>query len=196
MKTFDIKGVERKDVGKKSTKAVRKNEQVPCVIYGGKENIHFAVEKKAFQYLVYTPNVYIVNIDIDGKKYQAIMQDIQFHTVTDEIEHIDFFEVNEKRPVSILIPVKLTGLAEGVKQGGKLMLKQRKLKVKGLVKDFPDTLDVDITSLTLGKSVKVGECNFDNLELLDNKNSVIATVRLTRSAMSAKADTAEGEAAE
>ncbi|MDA3892890.1 MAG: 50S ribosomal protein L25/general stress protein Ctc [Salinivirgaceae bacterium] len=191
MKTFDIKGTERKEVGKKSTKELRKNGLVPCVVYGGGKNVHFAVEAKAFQYLIYTPNVYIVNVDVDGKKSQALMQDIQFHSVSDEVEHVDFLEIAEDRLVNIAIPVKLNGLAEGVKQGGKLMLKLRKLKVRGFAKDFPDTIDIDVKDLMLGKSIKVSELNFDNLELLDPKNSVVATVRLTRSAMSAKG--AEGE---
>ncbi len=191
MKTFDIKGTERKSVGKKSTKELRSNELVPCVLYGGAENIHFAVEEKAFQYLIYTPNVYIVNIDIDGKVHQSLIQDIQFHPVTDSIEHIDFLEISEDKKVNISIPVKLEGLAEGVKQGGKLMLKLRKLRVRGLSKDFPDTLNINVTSMALGKSIKVSELKFDNLELLDPKNAVVTTVRLTRSAMSAKSTDTE-----
>jgi large subunit ribosomal protein L25 len=193
MKTFDIKGTERKNVGKKSTKELRRNQMVPCVLYGGEKNIHFAVEEKAFQYLVYTPNVYIVNLDIDGKKYQAVMQDLQFHPVSDTIEHIDFLEIADDRKVNIAIPVKLNGLAEGVKQGGKLMLKLRKLKVRGLPKDFPDTLDIDVTSLVLGKSIKVGELNFKNLDLLDAKNAVVVSVKLTRSAISSKQAVTETE---
>ncbi len=193
MKTFDIKGTERKSVGKKSTKELRRNQMVPCVLYGGEKNIHFAVEEKTFQYLVYTPNVYIVNLDIDGKKYQAIMQDIQFHPVSDAIEHVDFLEIADDRKVNIAIPVKTNGLAEGVKQGGKLMLKLRKLKVRGLPKDFPDTLDIDVTPLVLGKSIKVGELDFKNLDLLDAKNAVVVSVKLTRSAISSKQTETEGE---
>ncbi len=186
MKTFDLKGTKRTEVGKKSTKELRKQELVPCVIYGGKENVHFAAIAKDFKNIVYTPNVYSVNLDIEGKKYKAIMQNIQFNSVTDDIEHVDFLEISDSKVVSIQIPVKLYGNSEGVKQGGKLMLKMRKLRVKGIVKDFPDTLDIDISDLNLGKSIKVGELNFDNLELLDPKNAVVTTVRLTRSAMSAK----------
>jgi len=193
MKTFDIKGTERKDVGKKATKELRKNELVPCVLYGNGENIHFSVEKKAFQYLIYTPNVYIVNIDIDGKSQKAIMQDVQFHAVSDEIEHVDFLAITDDKLVNIVIPVKLNGLAEGVKQGGKLMLKLRKLRVRGIAANFPDTLDIDVSKLNLGKSIKVGELAFDNLELLDPKNAVVTTVRLTRSAMSAKGAATEAE---
>ena len=180
MKTFDIKGSERKTVGKKSTKELRKNLKVPCVLYGGKKTIHFSIEEKAFQYLVYTPHAYIINVDIDGKVHKAILQDIQFHAVTDAIVHVDFLEIDEKLDVSMLIPVKLNGLAIGVKNGGKLVLKQRKLRVKGLVKNFPDVLDIDITELKLGSSIKIGELSFDNLELLDPKNSVVARVKAAR----------------
>jgi len=186
MKTFDIKGSERKSVGKKATKELRVNELVPCVLYGGGKNTHFSVEAKAFQHLVYTPNVYIVNVDVDGKTTQALMQNIQFNSVSDAIEHVDFLEISDDKDISIAIPVKLKGLSEGGKQGGKLMLKLRSLRVRGLAKNFPDTLDVDVAHLALGKSIKVGELDIKGLELLNPKNAVVATVRLTRSAMSAK----------
>jgi large subunit ribosomal protein L25 len=186
MKTFEIKGSLRTDVGKKSTKALRSQALVPCVMYGGKTNIHFSVIAKDFTHLVYSPNVYLVDLDIDGKKYQATMQNLQFNSVTDTIEHVDFLEIKKDRALTIEIPVRLQGSSEGVKQGGKLMLKMRKLHVRGLSTNFPDTLDVDITNLQLGKSIKVGELSFKGLELLDSKNAVVTTVRLTRSAMSAK----------
>lgn len=186
MKTFDLKGNKRTELGKKSTRELRKQELVPCVLYGGTENVHFSVISKDFKNLVYTPNVYLVNLDVDGKKFRAAMQNIQFNSVSDEIEHVDFLEISDSKLMNIQIPVKLTGVSEGVKQGGKLMLKMRKLRVKGLPKDFPDTLDIDISALMLGKSIKVGELSFKNLELLDPKNAVVTTVRLTRSAMSAK----------
>jgi large subunit ribosomal protein L25 len=186
MKTFELKGEKRTEVGKKSTRELRKQELVPCVLYGGSENIHFSIIAKAFKNIVYTPEVYLVNLKIDGKSYQAVMQNIQFNSVSDEIEHVDFLEISDDKLVSIQIPVKLYGSSEGVKQGGKLMLKMRKLRVKGLPKDLPDTLDIEISGLQLGKSIKVGELSFENLEVLDPKNAVVTTVRLTRSAMSAK----------
>ena len=193
MKTFDIKGTERKDIGKKATKALRVDELVPCVLYGGKSNVHFAVEEKAFQYLVFTPNVYVVNVEIDGKKTTALMQDIQFHPVTDRIMHVDFLEISDAKKVNFAIPVQLNGLAAGVKEGGRLILKLRKLKVNGFAKDFPDTLDINVEELVLGKAIKIGELSFDNLDLLDSKNSVVATVKLTRSAISEQDGDGEGE---
>lgn len=192
MKTIEIKGTERKDVGKKATRELRKNEQVPCVLYGGEKNVHFSAQAKDFRHLVYTPNVYIVNLEIGKKKYQAVMQDIAFHSVTDAILHIDFLQVFEEKKVVIGIPVNLTGSSVGVLEGGKLILNQRKLKVRAFAKDLPDTLDVDVTDMAIGKTRKVSELSFDNIDLLDPKNGVVAAVRLTRSAMSAMG-TGEGE---
>ncbi len=196
MQTIEIKGTERKAVGKKATQELRKNEHVPCVLYGGEKIIHFSAEEKTFRHLVYTPHVYIVNLDIDGNKVQAIMKDIEFHPVTDRILHIDFYQIADDKKVSIAIPVKLLGTSQGVLEGGKMMLKQRKLKVKAFPKDLPDTLDIDVTDMTLGKSKKVSELSFENLELLDPKNSVVAAVRLTRSAMSSKGAAAAEEETE
>jgi len=194
MKIIEIKGTARKEVGKKSTRELRKADQVPCVLYGGKKVIHFHAETKIFRHLVYTPNVYIVNLEIGKTKVNAVMQAIDFHPVTDAILHIDFLEISDDKKVNIAIPVRLNGLAKGVQEGGKLMLKQRKLNIRGFAKDLPDTLDIDITEMTLGKSKKVSELSFDKLELLDPKNSVVAAVRLTRSAMSAKGEElAEGQ---
>lgn len=197
MKTIEIKGTERKEVGKKSTQELRKKGEVPCVLYGGKEVIHFSAEENEFRHLVYTPNVYIVNLNIGKKTTQAIMKEIDFHPVTDRILHIDFYEISEDKKISIAVPVKLNGTAKGVLEGGKMMLKQRKLNVRAFAKDLPDTLNIDVTNMTLGKTKKVGELTFENLELLDPKNNVVATVRLTRSAMSAKTgDADEDEATE
>ncbi len=201
MKTIEIKGTERTNVGKKATRELRKISHVPCVLYGGDKIVHFSAEEKEFRHLVYTPHVYIVNLEVGDTKVQAIMKDIDFHPVTDNIQHIDFYQIKDDKKVNIAIPVKLQGVAKGVLEGGKMMLKQRKLKVKALPKDLPDTLDIDVTEMTLGKTKKVGELSFDNLELLDPKNSVVAAVRLTRSAMSAKGvaaniDESEDESAE
>ncbi len=186
MKTFDLKGDVRNDLGKKATQELRANEKVPCVLYGGNDVTHFTVASADLRHLVYSPNVYIVNLTINGKASQAIMKEIQFHGVTDAIEHIDFLQVSEDKKITVSLPVQLNGLAEGVKQGGKLVLKQRLLKVKAFAKDMPDTLNVDVTELVMGKTIKVGELNFPGLEILNAKNAVVATIKLTRSAMSAK----------
>ena len=192
MKSIEIKGELRKATGKKDSKGLRREEKVPCVIYGGKENIHFSVLEKELKKLVFTPNVYLVDLDLDGKKHKAIVQDIQFHAVTDRVIHIDFLEIFEDKKVVINIPVVMQGLAEGVKAGGKLQVLNRKLKVKALFKDLPDTLDINVENVTLGKNVKVGELAFDNLEMLNDANTVVASVKLTRAAKGmASSDTEE-----
>ena len=197
MKTIEIKGELRKATGKQDSKRLRKAEKVPCVLYGGEENVHFAVEEKDLKKLVFTPHVYLVDLDLDGKKHKAIVQDIQFHPVSDRVIHIDFYEIFEDKKVTISIPVELYGLAEGVKAGGKLQVLNRKLKVRALYKDLPDTLKINVENVGLGKNIKVGEVSFDNLEMLNADNTVIATVKLTRAAKGAMVAAAEeGEATE
>ncbi|MBO7432206.1 MAG: 50S ribosomal protein L25/general stress protein Ctc [Salinivirgaceae bacterium] len=191
MKTIEIKGSVRSELGKKATRELRKNGQVPCVVYGGESVTHFTAPVEAFRGLIYTPNIYIVDLVIDGKACKAILKDIQYNCVSDAIEHIDFLEVSDKKPVSIAIPVKLNGLAEGVRQGGKLVLKLRKIRVKGLIAKLPDILDIDVTNLGLGKAIKIQDLSFDGLELLEAKNVVVATVKMTRAAVSAAAATEE-----
>lgn len=190
MKTFEIEGSVRTDLGKKATKALRKDGLVPCVLYGSEENVHFALSASALHHLIYTDKVYIVELKIADKSYSAIVKEIQFHPVSDEALHIDFLSVTEQKPVSINIPIKLTGSSEGVKAGGKIQLQMRYLKVKGLRANLPDSLSVDVTNLGLGKSIQVSELSFDNLELLNAKNAVIVSVRLTRAARGAAAATA------
>jgi len=180
MESFEIKGNKRDNPGKSNSKKLRKEGNVPCVLYGGKENIHFHVTDKSIINLIYTPKVYIVKLDIDSKKYDAVIKEIQFHPVTDKVNHIDFYEIEMNKPINIGLPVKTYGDSEGIKQGGKLHIHAHRLLVKGLIKDLPDTLNIDITDLTLGKSLKVGELNFDNLELLDPKDNVVCSVKLTR----------------
>lgn len=190
MKTFELKGTVRTDLGKKATKAERVAENVPCVLYGGKENIHFTTTISDIRKLIYTPEVYIVNLDIDGKKTKSIMKALQFHPVSDKVLHIDFLQVTETRPVTVELPVKLEGLAEGVKAGGKLSLEVRKLKVKGLYTQIPENIIIDVTELALGKSIQVGKVSVANLEILNNKNAVVAQVKLTRAARGAAATAA------
>lgn len=185
MKTFELKGSARKDLGKKATAALRKEGLVPAVFYGGEKETtttHITVSIKDANKLIYTPEIYLIELDIDGTKTTAILKDMQFHPVTDEVLHLDFLHVFEDKPVVIDVPVVLNGLAEGVKAGGKLSLDIRKLKVKALYKNIPEKLHVNIEHLALGKSIQVGELSFDNLELLNAKNSVVCRVQLTRAA--------------
>lgn len=190
MQTIELSVSKRTELGKSSTKQLRNNDQVPCVIYGGKEVVHFSAPAKSFRKLIFTPSVYIVSLDIEGKKAQAIIKDIQYHPVTDEINHVDFLEVSDNKPVEIEIPIRLEGFAEGVKAGGKLQLERRKLKVKGLVKDLPDTLEINIDKIALGQTIQVGELDYKNLEMLNAKNAVVVAVRLTRAARAAQETTA------
>ncbi len=182
MKTFELAGTQREELGKKASKAFRNEGSVPCVLYGGESVTHFNVTKDAIRKLVYTPEVYIVDLTINGKKCHAIMKDLQFHPVSDQLLHVDFLEVSVKKPITMEIPVVLEGLAEGVKAGGKLSLEMRKLKVRGLYKDFPEKLTINIESLGLGKTIQVGQLSFSNLELLNAKDNVVCAVKLTRAA--------------
>ncbi|NDP19698.1 MAG: 50S ribosomal protein L25/general stress protein Ctc [Paludibacter sp.] len=187
MKTFELKGTVRTDLGKKATKAERVAENVPCVLYGGNDNVHFITTVSELRKLVYTPEVFIVNLSIDGKVTKSIMKALQFHPVTDKVLHIDFLQVSEDKPVIVELPVKLEGLAEGVKAGGKLSLEMRKLKVKGLYTQIPENIVIDVTSLGLGKSIQVEKVSVENLEILNAKNAVVAQVKLTRAARGAAA---------
>ena len=192
MSSIEIKGTartiaERSSEQARALKAIRKNNGVPCVLYGGKEIVHFTVPAEGLRNLVYTPHIYVVDLDIDGKKVNAIMKDIQFHPVKDNILHVDFYEIDEAKPIVMEVPVQLEGLAEGVKAGGKLALQIRKLKVKALYNLIPEKLIVNVSHLGLGKTIKVGELNFENLELLNAKEAVVCAVKLTRAARGAQA---------
>lgn len=187
MKTFELKGEVRTDLGKKSSKAARVGESVPCVLYGGAENVHFTSTASDLRKLIYSPDVFVVDLEVAGKKCKAVMKALQFHPVTDKVLHIDFLQVTETKPVVVEIPVKLEGLAEGVKAGGKLALEMRKLRVKGLYTNIPERIVIDVTSLGLGKSIQVGSVSVENLEILNAKNAVVAQVKLTRAARGAAA---------
>ncbi|MFV0391171.1 MAG: 50S ribosomal protein L25/general stress protein Ctc [Paludibacteraceae bacterium] len=187
MKTFNLAGEVRQDLGKKATKAVRRSETVPCVLYGGKENAHFTVTQSDVRKLIYSPDVFIVDLSVGSNKSKAIIKELQFHPVTDKLLHIDFLEVSDKKPIVVELPVKLTGLAEGVKAGGKLSLEMRKLKVKALYADLPENIKIDVTKLGLGKSIQVGKLAVDKLEFMNAKNAVVAQVKLTRAARGAAA---------
>ena len=187
MKSFELKGTVRTDLGKKASKAERVSDNIPCVLYGGKDNVHFTTTVSEVRKLVYSPDVFVVNLEIDGNKTKAIMKALQFHPVTDKVLHLDFLQLTEDKPVVVEIPVKLEGLAEGVKAGGKLALEMRKLKVKGLYQQIPENIVIDVTALGLGKSIQVGAVSVENLEILNAKNAVVAQVKLTRAARGAAA---------
>ena len=166
---------------------MRKEKEIPAVLYGGEQLIHFTVIQSAVRTLVYTPNIYAVELTIDGVKHMAIMKEIQFQPVTDEIIHIDFLEVNDKKPVVMEVPVVLDGHAEGVKAGGKLTLQMRKLKVKAVYTEIPERLVINVEHLGLGKTMQVGALHFEGLELMNAKNAVVCAVQLTRAARGAQA---------
>ena len=192
MKSIEIKGTARTIAARSSEqaralKAIRKNNGVPCVLYGGGENVHFTVPADGLRNLVYTPHIYVVNLDIDGKQVKAILKDIQFHPVKDTILHVDFYQITEEKPIVMEVPVQLEGLAEGVKAGGKLALQIRKLKVKALYNAIPERLVINVSNLALGKTIKVGELSFEGLELLNAKEAVVCAVKLTRAARGAAA---------
>ncbi|MCU4177525.1 50S ribosomal protein L25/general stress protein Ctc [Carboxylicivirga sp. N1Y90] len=186
MQTIEINGTKRTDLGKKATKQLRNEANVPCVIYGGDEVIHLFAPAKEFNKIIFTPNVYILNVNVEGKILPCILQDTQFHPVSGDLIHVDFLQIKEDKAVNIEIPVEISGLAKGVREGGKLLLEKRKLKVRGLSKNLPDTLKIDISDLGLGDTIQVGGLSFDNIELTNAKNAVVVAVRLTRAARAAQ----------
>lgn len=189
MKTFELKGEIRDDFGKKAAKAYRSEGLVPCVVYGGHglKNINFVVKQGDVRKLIYTPEVFLVSLELGKEKQMAIVKEMQFHPVKDNVLHIDFLHVVEDKPVVIEIPVRLTGLAAGVRAGGKLSLDMRKLKVKALPAKLPEELVVNVEKLELGKSIQVGQLSFDDVEILNAKNAVVCRVQLTRAARGAAA---------
>lgn len=180
MKSIAISGSLRENVGKKDAKELRYKGLVPAVLYGGKNQIHFSVSAADLRALVYTPEVSFVALEIGSVKTQAIIQDVTFHPLTDLPLHIDFLELDEKKPVLMQIPVKLTGTSPGVKIGGKLVQKLRKLRVKALPKDMPQYVEVSISKLEVGKSIAVGELQFDNVKITNNADDTIVSVVMSR----------------
>ena len=200
MKEITINAQVRKDLGKKASRDLRRSGNVPAVVYGVEKDENGApfaqpltISQKELAKLIYTPNVYIVNLVVDGKSVKAILKDLQCDFVTDRPVHVDFYQITEDKPVVFEIPVKLNGLAEGVRAGGKLTLNVRKLAVKALYTQFPDTLDIDVTNLGLGKAMKVAELSYEGLEIITSKEVVVCAVRMTRAA---RAAAAEAESAE
>lgn len=185
MKSVAIKGELRSSLGKKDSKKLRAEEKAPAVLYGGETPIHFAVDFAEMRQLIYTPNVFLIDLNIDGKTYKAIMQDIQWHSVEEVILHVDFLQIAEDKPIKVAVPVKISGHAKGIRVGGKLNTNLRRLKVKALAADLPDTIDIDVTKLGLGQSIKVADLKSDKVEFLDQKSNVIVSVAMTRAARSA-----------
>ena len=193
MKSITIKGSERENVGKKATKAVRDAGMVPCVIYGGNQPVHFVADERAFKDLVYTPNAHTVVVELNGTSYNVIMQDIQFHPVSDRILHIDFFQLSDDKEIVMEVPVKITGTSPGVLLGGVLRLNQRRLKVKALPKNLPDFVEASISELEMGNKLYVTKLPTNNFKLMHPDNTVVCQVRISRAAMKAAQEAAKAE---
>lgn len=195
MKTIAIKGDLREGLGKSATKGLRAKGQVPCVLYGTSGNVHFAVYESDFKNLVYSPNTYLVRLDVGGNQVIAKLQDIQFHPTSEAIIHADFYELDLTKPVALKLPIRVTGNSPGVRAGGKLQIKIRKLAVVGLVQDFPDDIEVAIDTIQIGKSVRVRDLSVPNIELTDTPENSVVSVVVTRAAQSeaaAEEDEEEG----
>ncbi|NKI25377.1 50S ribosomal protein L25/general stress protein Ctc [Arenibacter sp. 6A1] len=196
MKSITIKGSERESVGKKATKALRNAGKVPCVIYGGEKPLHFTAEEKAFKDLVYTPNAHTVVVELEnGTKLDAVMQDIQFHPVTDAILHVDFYQLFPDKEVTMDIPVKLLGSSPGVRNGGRLLFRKRKLSIKALPANLPDFFNVDISKLKIGGNISVASLLKDEFTILHPENTVVVQVKASRNMVVADEDEEETEEA-
>ena len=199
MKEINLTGQLRSDLGKKASKSLRKEGLIPCNMYGIATNdgkpaaFSFTVPMTELRKLIYTPHIYLVNLTVDGKLHTAILKEIQFHPVTDAVLHVDFLEVNEEKPITVGLPVKLVGLAQGIRDGGRMNLSLRKLNVKAPYKSLPEHLDVDVTALTIGKSIKVGQLSYEGLELITGKDVVVCSIKMTRAASMAAQAAKEGK---
>ena len=187
MKTTTLKGNLRKELGKKATKALRAEGNVPCVIYGGgSENVHFYAEEKAFKNIIYTADVFIVEIQIGDKTYPSVIREVQFHPVKDTLFHVDFQQVIEDKPIAVRLPIRTEGFAQGIRAGGRLKIEMRKVSVKGLVKNLPDAIVLDIVSLNIGDSIRVKALaeSYPEIEFLNPPNAPVIQVVTTRVARS------------
>jgi large subunit ribosomal protein L25 len=185
MKVSQLSGSPRANVGKKDAKALRNAGLVPCVLYGQGTQTHFAIKDIAIEKLVFNPDVFQIELDIEGKKTKAIIQDLQQDPITDKVVHVDFLELDDKKPVKVALPVRLTGASRGVLAGGKLMQVFRRLKVVGLPGDLPDAIVIDITKLRIGQSVRVGDLETSGLRFTDAKSAVVVAVKMARGASKA-----------
>jgi large subunit ribosomal protein L25 len=185
MKTFELSGKKREALGKKDSAKLRNEGKVPCVLFGLENPVHFYVIKAELTKLIYTPNVYLVNLEIDGKKHQAIMKDLQFDPVTDEVIHLDFKKISNDQLIKIEIPVEIEGFAKGIRSGGKLQVEVRRLKVMALPKYLPDSIKINVTELELGQSLRVSDLKFENLSILNGKSVPVVRIMITRAARAA-----------
>lgn len=195
MKEVEVKGQKRTDLGKKAAKTLRKQNLIPCNLYGEAKNadgapeaLSIACPMSELRKIVYTPHIYVIKLVIDGEEHTAILKELQFHPVTDALLHVDFYEVNDQKPITIGIPVKLNGLAQGVRDGGRMNLSIRKINVTAKYQDIPEHLDIDVTNLAIGKSIKVGELNYEGLEMATSKNVVVCSIKATRKSIAAAND--------
>jgi large subunit ribosomal protein L25 len=195
MKTVSLSGSLRENVGKKDAKKHRRDFKVPCVVYGGKEQVHFVADEKELMKIMHSPIVHLFNLNIAGKVHKTIVQDVQYHPVTDRMLHVDFMEIIPEKPVIIGVPIKVIGTAPGVLRGGKLVKKMRKLTIKALVQYLPDELTVSIDTLDIGNTLKVSDMTLENVTFLDPGSSVIVSVRSARTVVEEVAPGAEGAAA-
>ena len=199
MKEIEVTGKKRSTIGKKSSKNLRKEGFIPCNLYGEAKDENGAPKALAFtcpmnelRKIVYTPHIYVINLIIDGESHTAILKELQFHPETDALLHVDFYEVNDQKPITIGIPVKLTGLAQGIRDGGRMNLSIRKINVTAKYQDIPEHLDIDVTDLKIGKSIKVGDLHFEGLEMATSKEVVVCSIKATRKSNAAsKAEDAE-----
>lgn len=202
MKEINVKGQLREATGKKACKLLRKEGLIPCNLYGETKDekglpqaLAFALNADDVRKLVYTPHIYVVNIELEGKVRIGVIKEIQFHPTTDAVLHIDFYETNPEKPITIGIPVHLVGLAQGVRDGGRMNLSIRKIEVTAPYKQIPEFLDVDVTPLRIGKSIKVGQMSYEGLEIATSKEVIVCSVKMTRAASKNAVEETEEEAA-
>ena len=180
MKTSDIKGTVREKTGKKVSVHLRSQGQVPCVMYGGEKNMHFYAPELSFHHLIYTSDIFLINLNIDGEMHEAILQDVQYHPVTDRVIHVDFVKFHRDKPIIMKVPIMITGTSVGMLSGGKLRQRMRYIKVRGLIANIPEHLEVDITTLDVGHFIKIGDLSYTNLEILDPPRAMVLGVVSSR----------------
>lgn len=193
MKSIAISGSLRENVGKRDAKELRYQGKVPAVLYGGEKQYHFSVSAADLKPVIYTPDVHFIDLDVDGKKFQAILQDAQYHPLTDQVRHVDFLELNDSKEVALNIPIKLTGTSPGVKSGGKLVQKLRSLRVKALPNNMPQHIEVSLETLEVGSSVRVEDVQVDNGRVLNNSDDTIVSVIMSRALRQAEQEAAKAE---